>query len=77
MLRFNIVTAVAAALIAVPAAAAKDKPEAPKEKKVCRTVEMSGRITPQRICRKVERKAPQEQSRREDRAPVGSADSAD
>lgn len=58
---------VAAALAAGPAAAAKEASEAPKERKVCRTVQMSGRITPQRICRKVKPRAAQEETRRDAR----------
>ncbi|HYJ81773.1 MAG TPA: hypothetical protein VEW26_02890 [Allosphingosinicella sp.] len=77
MLRFHVMAALAAGLIVAPAASAKEKAEAPREKKVCRTVQMSGRITPERVCRKVERKAPQEQSQRQDRDPAGAADSAE
>jgi hypothetical protein len=64
---FNVLAAVAAALlIGGPAVAeAKDKPEQPKVKKVCRTELMSGRITPQRICRKVERPAPEQDGQRD------------
>ena len=34
-------------------------------KKVCRTEQMSGRITPQRICRKIERPAPEQDGQRD------------
>jgi hypothetical protein len=60
MRNLNILTAVAAALMLGSAATAGEKPEQPKQKKICRTVEVSGRVTPQRICRKVEPKAERE-----------------
>ena len=69
MRKIAILVAFAAALTAGPALA-KEKAEQPKVKKVCRTVQMSGRITPQRICRKVERPAPEDQNPRGDRAPA-------
>lgn len=58
-----MLAAFAAALTAGPAPA-KEKPDQAREKRVCRTVQMSGRITPQRICRKVERPAAEDESRR-------------
>jgi hypothetical protein len=64
-----MLAAFAAALTAGPALA-EEKADRPKVKKVCRTVQMSGRITPQRICRKVERPAPEDQNQRSDRAPA-------
>ena len=64
-----MLVAFVAALTAGPALA-KEKPDQPRVKKVCRTVQMSGRITPQRICRKVERPAPEDQGRGNDRAPA-------
>ena len=69
MRRVAILVAFAAALTAGPAPA-KEKAQQPKVKKVCRTVQMSGRITPQRICRKVERPAPEDQNQRSDREPA-------
>jgi hypothetical protein len=51
MRQFSVIAAVAAALLAGGAAAAKEKPAEPKPKKVCRTEQMPGRITPKRICR--------------------------
>lgn len=64
-----MLAAFAAALTAGPALA-KEKADQPRVKKVCRTVQMSGRITPQRVCRKVERPAPEAQGRADDRAPA-------
>lgn len=69
MRKIAMLVAFAAALTAGPALA-REKAEQPKVKKVCRTVQMSGRITPQRICRKVERPAPEDQNQRSDRAPA-------
>jgi hypothetical protein len=51
MHRFGMLAAVAAALMAGSSAAAQEKPQQPKQRKICRTVEMPGRITPKRICR--------------------------
>ncbi len=63
---FNVLAAIAATLlIGGTAAAAKEKPEQPKVKKVCRTEQMSGRITPQRVCRKIERPAPEQDGQRD------------
>lgn len=73
MRKVAILVAFAAALTAGPALA-KEKAEQPKEKKVCRTVQMSGRITPERICRKVEVPARDDQNRRDGRAPASAAD---
>jgi hypothetical protein len=70
MLKLDIIAAAGLALFAAaPALSAKEKAEQPKERKVCRTVEMSGRITPQRICRKVERPAPEVQNERNGGTP--------
>jgi hypothetical protein len=41
----------AVALMAGSSATAREKSEQPKPRKICRNVQMSGRITPQRICR--------------------------
>lgn len=64
---FNVLAAIAATLLigGTAAAAPKEKPEQPKVKKVCRTEQMSGRITPQRICRKIERPAPEQDGQRD------------
>jgi hypothetical protein len=64
---FNVLAAVAATLLigGGAVAEAKEKPEQPKVKKVCRTEQMSGRITPQRICRKIERPAPEQDDQRD------------
>lgn len=70
MLRLEIIAAAGLALIAAGPAGAKEKADQPKAKKVCRTVQMSGRITPQRICRKVERPAPEDQNQRNGRSPA-------
>jgi hypothetical protein len=64
---FNVLAAIAATLLigGTAVAEAKEKPEQPKVKKVCRTEQMSGRITPQRICRKIVRPAPEQDGRRD------------
>jgi hypothetical protein len=67
-----ILVAFAAALTAGPALA-EEKAEQPKEKKVCRTVQMSGRITPERVCRKVRVPAREDRNRRDGRAPASPA----
>lgn len=72
-----MLVALAAALTAGPALAAKEKPEQPKEKKLCRAVQMPGRITPQKICRKVERPAPAPDAQREERDPGGAVGRGD
>ncbi|HEX8626179.1 MAG TPA: hypothetical protein VF782_14030 [Allosphingosinicella sp.] len=76
MRKFVVLAAFAAALTAGPALA-KEKPDQPRVKKVCRTVQMSGRITPQRICRKVERPAAEEGGQRTPRQPDPSGNTAD
>ena len=53
MRNFNMLAAVSAALLASGATSAKEKPDQPKPKKICRTEHMPGRITPKRICRVV------------------------
>jgi hypothetical protein len=53
MRNFNMLAAVSAALLIGGGVSAKEKSDQPKPRKVCRTVQMSGRITPQRICRVV------------------------
>lgn len=72
-----MLAAIAAALSAGPVLAAKEKPAQPKEKKICRTVQMSGRITPERICRKVVAPATDEASQRGARNPGEAAKSGD
>jgi hypothetical protein len=74
---FYMLVALAATVTAGPAVAAKDKAGKPKERKICRTVEMPGRITPQKICRKVERPAAQEENQRSERNPGEPAKSGD
>jgi hypothetical protein len=51
MRNFNMLAAVSAALLTVGGVSAKEKPDQPKPRKVCRSEQLSGRITPQRICR--------------------------
>jgi hypothetical protein len=67
MRNFNVLPAIAVALLvgSTAVAATKDKPEQPKVKKVCRTEQMSGRITPQRICRKIQLPAPEQDGQRD------------
>jgi hypothetical protein len=67
MLKLTILAAAAAILTAGSPASAKEKTDQPKERKVCRTVRMSDRITPQRVCRKIERPAADEPSQRDTR----------
>ena len=55
MRNFNVLAAVSAALLMTGGVSAKEKPDQPKPRKVCRTEQMSGRITPQRVCRIVPR----------------------
>ncbi len=49
----SVMAAVAAALLIGGGASASEKPAQPKPKKVCRTEQMPGRITPNRVCRVV------------------------
>jgi hypothetical protein len=52
MRHFNVLAAVAATMLACGAAGAKDKSEAPKEKKICRDdMASNSRIAVRRICR--------------------------
>lgn len=53
MRNFNMLAAVAAALLMAGGASAKEKAGQTKPKKVCRTEQLSGRITPTRVCRVV------------------------
>ena len=53
MRNFNMLAAVAAALLMSGGAFAKEKAAQPKPKKVCRSEQLSGRITPTRVCRVV------------------------
>jgi hypothetical protein len=55
MRNFNVLAALAAASLLGGGVSAKEKSDEPKPKKVCRTEQMSGRITPERICRIVPR----------------------
>ena len=70
MRRLNLLAAVAATVLAGGSAvAAAEKPKEPGEKKICRTVEMPGRITPQKVCRKVPRE--DKAGAKTDKAPEG------
>lgn len=51
MRNFKVLAAVLAAVLMGGGVSAKEKPDQRKTRKVCRTEQMSGRITPQRICR--------------------------
>lgn len=51
MRNFNMLAAISAALLMGGGASAKEKPDESKPRKICRTIEESGRITPRRICR--------------------------
>lgn len=51
MRNFNVLAAISVALLMAGPASAKEKTDQPKPRKICRTEQMSGRITPQRICR--------------------------
>jgi hypothetical protein len=51
MRNFNMLAALAAAMLVGGGVSAKEKPDQPKPRKICRTIEESGRITPRRICR--------------------------
>lgn len=70
MRNFNMLAAVAAAMLMGGLVSAKEKADQPKPRKVCRTEQMSGRITPQRICRIVR---PAEASAEDDRRKPGDA----
>jgi hypothetical protein len=59
MRKINVLVALAAAALAAGGVSAKEKSDQPKPRKVCRTEQMPGRITPGRICRVV---APSEPS---------------
>jgi hypothetical protein len=74
---FYSLVAFAAALTAASGLAAEEKAERPKEKKVCRTVQVSGRVTPMRVCRKVERPAPEAEDQRDSRNPEQPSDRRD
>ena len=51
MRNFNMLAAVSAVLLMGGGVSAKEKSDQPKPRKICRTIEESGRITPRRICR--------------------------
>jgi hypothetical protein len=47
----NVLAALSAVLLMAGGAPAKEKADQPKPRKVCRTEQMPGRITPKRVCR--------------------------
>ncbi len=51
MRNFKVLAAMSVALLMGGGVSAKEKPNQPKPRKVCRTEQMPGRITPKRICR--------------------------
>jgi hypothetical protein len=51
MRNFNVLAAVAAALLMGGGVSAKEKSDQPKPKKICRIQQVSGRVTPNRVCR--------------------------
>ena len=53
MRNFNMLAALAAALLMGGGVSAKEKSNEPKPRKICRTYQEPGRITPRRICRVV------------------------
>ncbi|HEY0130265.1 MAG TPA: hypothetical protein VGB57_02585 [Allosphingosinicella sp.] len=73
MRNFNMLAAISAALLVSVGVSAKEKPDQPKPRKVCRTEQMSGRITPQRICRVVR---PSDVSTQENQRKAGDARAA-
>jgi hypothetical protein len=67
MRKFNILAAVAATLALGSIASAKDKPEAPKEKKICRyEMDSTSRIGGRRICQTREETAGETERRQRD-----------
>ncbi|HEX8241617.1 MAG TPA: hypothetical protein VF574_17915 [Allosphingosinicella sp.] len=51
MRNFNVLAAVSAALLMAGGVSAKEKPNEPKPRKICKSYQEPGRITPRRICR--------------------------
>jgi hypothetical protein len=70
MRNFNMLAAVAAALLMGGGVSATEKGHSPKPRKVCRTIEESGRITPRRICRIV---TPSDSAAEDDQRKAGEA----
>lgn len=64
MRNFNVLAAISAALLMGGGVSAKEKSGQPKSKKICQTQEMSGRITPRRICRIVNPSEPADENQR-------------
>jgi hypothetical protein len=48
---FNVLAAISAALLMGGGVSAKEKSSEPKPRKICRTYQEPGRITPRRVCR--------------------------
>lgn len=74
MRNFNVLAALAAAMLLSGGVSAKGKTSEPKPKKVCRTEQMSGRITPQRICRVVH---PSDSAARDNQRKTGTREAND
>jgi hypothetical protein len=70
MRKFNVLAAVLATVLMGGGVSAKEKSDQPKPRKVCRTQEMPGRITPRRICRIV---TPSEAPEQDDQRKAGTA----
>lgn len=51
MRNFNMLVAIAATVLVGGGVSAKEKSDQPKPRKICRTEQVSGRVTPQRVCR--------------------------
>jgi hypothetical protein len=51
MRKFNVLAALTAALLMGVGASAGEKSDETKPRKICRTEQMPGRITPKRVCR--------------------------
>ena len=78
MRNFNMLAAMAAAMLMGGGVSAKEKSNQPKPRKVCRTEQMSGRITPQRVCRIVPPSdASAEDDRRKPDTPRAAGDGRD
>ncbi|MGZ8286689.1 MAG: hypothetical protein ACXW27_09785 [Allosphingosinicella sp.] len=74
MRNFNVLAALSAAMLIGGGVSAGEKAGEPKPKKVCRTEQMSGRITPQRICRVVR---PSDSAAQDNKRKAGPAREAD
>jgi hypothetical protein len=78
MRSFNALAAMSAVLLAGGGVSAKEQPDQPKPRKICRNQEMPGRITPRRICRIVSPADPAaEEQQRKAGDPRGAGKSQD